>query len=496
MRLHLPRRRLWRVAIYLVCLLLVLVAADLVLVQVRRGFVLSFDTTRIVKPVLPDGRVDYLSYLDEQRGEGVTPENNAAVPFLLAVGRLALPSTQPVDGITDKLGMAHLPEKGDYLVRYNDFLKQHEVGVGAGKARDLPELGKTWPVKIDALTAQWVKANEGPMELLVAGSKRSRFFIPFDGGNRPEVIMNVVLPHLRVVREMGQLLLLRAMMRLEAGDVAGFERDLLAVHRWARLLAQSMTAVERAMAAVLDGHACEAGRLAAMSGKLSADQARSLAGELAALGDLPPVSEVINGERFMVLDILGTLATELPDRGANLFNEVMANDGMGPPNFWFRFMPLPYEAAMRQTNHCYDGALAALSLPDYPRRTAAINLWGEENARNIGGPFLIFKSSSSFALEPLLISIRGMEDREETARAQMRLTEIALALAAFRLEHGGYPHALDELVPGYLAAVPNDPFSEKGMVYGVTAKGYALRSVGPNMTDDDGVKDDIAADVP
>ena len=90
MRIHLPRRRIWRATIYLVSLLLVLIAFDLILVQERRNFTYGYDTTRVVGPVMPDGRIDYLSVIDGQYAEGVTPENNAAVPFLEAVGRSAL----------------------------------------------------------------------------------------------------------------------------------------------------------------------------------------------------------------------------------------------------------------------------------------------------------------------------------------------------------------------------------------------------------------------
>jgi hypothetical protein len=62
MRLRLPRRRIWRAAIYLTCLLLILTAADLALVRVRRTIHPGYDTTRIVSPTLPDGRVDYVKY--------------------------------------------------------------------------------------------------------------------------------------------------------------------------------------------------------------------------------------------------------------------------------------------------------------------------------------------------------------------------------------------------------------------------------------------------
>jgi hypothetical protein len=83
---------------------------------------------------------------------------------------------------------------------------------------------------------------------------------------------------------------------------------------------------------------------------------------------------------------------------------------------------------------------------------------------------------------------------------ERRLTQVNLALAAFKADHGAYPAALDELSPQHLPAIPIDLFSEKSLIYSRTQAGYALRSVGPNMQDDQGrtgkMGDDITADVP
>ena len=203
-------------------------------------------------------------------------------------------------------------------------MKQHGVAAMGDTEPDLPT---TWPIKIDSLTEQWVKANGHPLELLIEASKRPRFFIPFDGGNRPQVLVSVLLMHVRPFRECGHLLLMRAMIRLNAGDIDGFREDLLAVHRLARLLGQSPTAIERVIAReTLEIPACQAGRVAAASRKLSADQDRVLATDIASLGDLPPMSDSIDGERFMILDILQTLATIPPDQGRGT---VQRNNGDG-----------------------------------------------------------------------------------------------------------------------------------------------------------------------
>src|SRR5947199_1595250 len=123
MKLRLPRRRVWRAGIYLLSLVLVLLAIDLVLVETGRKITPAYDTTRIVAPTLPDGSIDYLITLDDRDGRGVSPEDNAVPLLLRAFGRQALPSNQPADGITDRLGMPHLPEQGNYFMRYEQFDK-------------------------------------------------------------------------------------------------------------------------------------------------------------------------------------------------------------------------------------------------------------------------------------------------------------------------------------------------------------------------------------
>src|SRR5690242_2876407 len=115
MRIALPKRRRWRALIYLLCLLLIATAIDLVLVQTRRTIHPGYDTTRVTEPRAAVGSVDLCAALDQRYADGATPDNNAAPHLLRALGRAALPANQPPDGITNRLGMPHLPEKSDYL---------------------------------------------------------------------------------------------------------------------------------------------------------------------------------------------------------------------------------------------------------------------------------------------------------------------------------------------------------------------------------------------
>jgi len=71
--------------------------------------------------------------------------------------------------------------------------------------------------------------------------------------------------------------------------------------------------------------------------------------------------------------------------------------------------------------------------------------------------------------------------------AALRATTILAALELYRVGHGGYPEALADLVPGCLARLPLDPYSDEPFCYRRDGEGYLLYSVGPNLTDDGGV---------
>ena len=77
---------------------------------------------------------------------------------------------------------------------------------------------------------------------------------------------------------------------------------------------------------------------------------------------------------------------------------------------------------------------------------------------------------------------------ETYADTRNALLMTLLALRAYKLEHGSYPAALSALVPGYLKAVPMDPFALSGpLSYKLQGAKFLLYSVGPDSKDDGGV---------
>ncbi|MBN2563732.1 MAG: hypothetical protein JXQ75_22675 [Phycisphaerae bacterium] len=72
--------------------------------------------------------------------------------------------------------------------------------------------------------------------------------------------------------------------------------------------------------------------------------------------------------------------------------------------------------------------------------------------------------------------------------AERRMAATALAIRLYELDHRGRPASLDELVPNYLEALPQDPFAAGGRTFGYKpdASPPILYSVGSDGLDDAG----------
>jgi hypothetical protein len=87
---------------------------------------------------------------------------------------------------------------------------------------------------------------------------------------------------------------------------------------------------------------------------------------------------------------------------------------------------------------------------------------------------------------------RGLDKMGPVCRrhqAYVRCLIVALAIERYRQEHDEWPKAVTDLVPGFLAAVPLDPFDGKPLRYRARADGVVVYSVGPDETDNGGVFD-------
>lgn len=475
-------------------------------------FTIGRDTTYITGPLNADGTINYVQAYNDTFGKGVTAENNAAVLILRAAGPSAI--QEPFRGkLLKALGMADLPEKGDYLTSLPSASDSPDFERNI--LRSDRALSQPADPKEDANIFQWVKANEKPLELFIAASKRSRYFVPRFSNENPPTMLDGLFPmSLATVRSACKALVTRAMIRANQGDFGGAQSDLAAVHRLARLVAQSPGLIDYLVAIACDTIACRAEQGISFRVKMTPQQARGLLAATAAIPALPPpIVQLDQGERWFNLDLTMLMMREGYEKFLDRTRlRIDGQEKTKLPRF-----ELDFDEYLRVVNRDFDQLVQAAALKTYAQRNYAINQLAnnrftevkEVQAQTSSQEFIFPDARKQLIL---LVEKIGTADKKkltqaiaqlnsvssdsmittrlfamaQAARANRTLGVVSLAIAAYRADNGRLPQSLDVLAPKCLTKVPVDPFTDAPLKYRLTDKGFLLYSVGPNMKDDDG----------
>src|SRR5438477_955754 len=108
---RLPKKRWKRVIVYMFSTFFVMLAGDMALTKYWRWIDISPETTYLTSPLLREGTPDYCAWLNEKASEGVTPENNAAVPLMKAIGLDAISQGYPAQWREKALAGLGLPQQ-------------------------------------------------------------------------------------------------------------------------------------------------------------------------------------------------------------------------------------------------------------------------------------------------------------------------------------------------------------------------------------------------
>eukprot|EP00913_Durusdinium_trenchii_P009003 g8469.t1 len=363
------------------------------------------------------------------------------------------------------MGMRSPPERGVYLQHLHGFLERRFGKNLPAAQRDLifehQGLAQTRPWRDEEYPeiAAWLAANQIPLKLIVAGSKRSEYFSPMvvpEGKKKTSGLMNVLLPAVQGNRTAARMLTARAMRHVKAGNADAAWDDLIACHRIGRLVGRGPTLVEGLVGYSIGGIAAEATATFLGECRMTPNQLVRFQKEFNALPSIPSMAEKINYcERIMFLDSVILLAYGGPGSFQRLFGFGGAG-AAGPQPPRVDFARIDWDAILKTGNRWYDRLYAALAKPDRAARKAALrqvegeirslamqarNAGKPKNARDAGeqiGRLLI----SHFA--PSLTAARTAEERY---RQRSRLTRVGLALAAYRLDQGRYPQRLAQLSP-------------------------------------------------
>ncbi len=267
----------------------------------KPSFTISKETTVITAPLRPDGYPDYLAAVNERCRKGVTPENNAAVLFLKAMG-LGDAGKQYRDRYCKALGIEPLADDHTYFVSLDKYAGMMDQELW--KQFDLAQR-RPWKTDEFPLIAGWLEENKPSIDLVVEASRRPRWYSPMIS-DKETVLLGVALPVVDHLREAGRCVAARAMERIQGGKIDQAWADLLAGHRLARLTGQGPTLIEALVAMTLEGKFCEADRALLQDARLTADQITRMRANLA---KLPPPADLADkldsAERFMYSRLRG-----------------------------------------------------------------------------------------------------------------------------------------------------------------------------------------------
>lgn len=470
----------------------------------------SRETTYVTRPLKADGTPDYERYFLETCRQGVTPENNAAVPLFEAMWPGALEPPQ-YEAVAHELGLPHVPSKTGTLQDVRDEVVQQRVlqwmqahGKPQGTLDDVAisvDRVTHWPWSSQMMPplADWVRENQKPLDTIVAASQRPRFYPPSPTllNDEDEGLIEMLVPGVQAAREAVRGLAVRAMWNLGEGRLDDAWQDILAVHRWARLVGQGHTVIEQVVALSINHMACEATAALLDAPQLTQAQVRNMQRDLDQLSGISGVVDAFDtGERAMFLDRVLRLRA---GKDTGWHESLGVDDAFKKQMVIFTRLPAEWDIALRQGNKYFDLAVAAARLqPGVAREQAIAKLaaYASENeqvAKRGWGASLVVKSPKErgevFAAVAILF-FPPVADRviamQDDANAELGLARLAAALALYRIEHGAYPDKLAQLVPAVLRKLPVDFISGQPPIFRREGDGCLLYSVGENGVDDGG----------
>lgn len=315
-------------------------------------------------------------------------------------------------------------------------------------------------------------------------------------GASSDMLLSVLLPQLSELRFASRLLLADSRLAEHDGDAARAARDLIAAFGVARHAEEDRTIIGQLVAASIRTRACRA--IVAM---LERDQIRfdaeSLASLATAVNDVGPEALVLDlvAERLMFDDVMQRIYSDDGD-GDGLFipwafSEFLPGvDGSAASvggAASVAFAPIAYFApSRRETADLYDRWMDAneedSARPYWDRRHSLDAI--QQEVMPDGAPSVLGGGNVVLALLVPALTKAGETLAEQ--RFDLDAAAIAIALARFRLERGGWPETVDQLVPEHLARVPIDPETTLPYAYAIRDGGPVVWSTGPDGIDDAG----------
>lgn len=292
--------------------------------------------------------------------------------------------------------------------------------------------------------------------------------------------VGALLPHLSELKRLGRLFSLRAFARLDAGEPGPALMDIMTSLRLADATIREPILISQIVRQNIIDFALQAIWEGLADRVWTADQIQSLQDRLAGIDMLNAYRASMRGERIFGMDLCDIAerdrnlqALGAPDGSSNA-PDLLEMIGNQAPKGWY-----VYNKTVIARLHT-DYSLPAIDPVTRRYHGAKINDYQAEIEDLIAGDMKLFLARL------VLPSVGKAAQRFAYAQTSLDQAVIACALERHRLAHGSYPATLAELVPDYLAAVPDDIMDGQPLRYRLEDGKFTLYSIGVNGTDDGG----------
>jgi hypothetical protein len=470
----------------------------------------SPDITHFTAPLDREGYVDFHAALNAELSKGVSPEENAAIPLLRALG--------PCEGNRETInlvlkalnaapwtpGMVDFREFGD-VTRGNENGVSQRLNDEYTAAQEVPWTATEHP-EIAALLTE----NEAALAAIALAVQKPKYFRPMVVSKPEDTLVAVLLPDIQISRDVARQLVARAMLNLGEGRPVEAQRDLMTTHQLGRCVGKGATLIEALVGIAIDAVASHADNVWAAHPDLTADQIAAYRQQLAGLPSATDMLRCIDTcERAMCLDVTQAIARGRFNNEAVSFDELLGLTTPGQQQVgidvgefakFLMVMSVDWNVTLRTLNKMYDDLVGAARIADRAQRTDRLVAWEQQLKRTraetvstkgivstlLGGSNSRGKTFGNVLGTLLMPSVKQALTAQDRSASRVQLTQTMLAIAEFQRREGTFPPSLAALSPQYLAAVPDDLLTGKPFRYTSDGSSYRLYSFGANQRDDNG----------
>ncbi|HTX20582.1 MAG TPA: hypothetical protein VMD27_01805 [Candidatus Aquilonibacter sp.] len=328
---------------------------------------------------------------------------------------------------------------------------------------------------------------DSAIEELRAASERTDSRFPLDYNDENPV--EIMLPHLGILKRCAQVLELRAIAELQNGQSdKAFDDIQLGLQLIDKVQTEPFIITHLVRIAILDitlqpiyeglaEHKWSDAQLAELDSELAkldflADYGRSVHAEAVAQAK---IIDYLEQKRSRFNDVFNFFGDE-NDSQRKQMNQlsVIAAVYLGPKG-WFD----QNKITVLQMNERWN----------LPIVDDAQQIVSPQKAREADQAFQSLRGSPfKFLALPLAPMLWNYAERAAYGQNSANMARIAIALEHYRLAHGNFPDSLDALAPQFMETIPHEIINGQPLHYRLTDDGqFVLYSVGWNETDDGGI---------